>query len=98
MRKWWANASGFARVGVAWVGLSASFFLVVFLFSLVGIDVGEYLPSQTRSTFSRKECLDREQTYYLDRNPDMLVLDEDLIDRVARKCAREEVDALYGRT
>ncbi|MBB6424635.1 hypothetical protein [Sphingopyxis sp. JAI128] len=98
MLKWWANASGLARIGVAWVGLSMSSFAAIFLLSLAGIDVGEYLPSQPRSTFSRKACLEREQTYYLDRNPDMLELDDDLRDRVAWKCAREEVDALYGRT
>lgn len=86
------------RFFVAWCGVSVAGFAVVAVLAVIGFDVGEHIPSQPRSTFSRKECLKREQMYYLDRNPDMLQLDEDLSDRVAWKCAREEVDALYGRT
>jgi hypothetical protein len=72
-----------------WLGC---FVVFVVYAALGGLDG----PHNYKPPFSSKACLQREQRYYLDRNPDMIDLPDDLSSAVAATCAREKVDYEYS--
>lgn len=97
MPKWWNDMSWQGRLLTAWFAFAIVFFASVKILSMAGIEVVEPTVGEPRPPFSRKECLQRHQRYYFDRNPDMLELSDDQIAIVARRCANEESEYYYGR-
>jgi hypothetical protein len=69
--------------------ISIAFFGSVKILNVAGLEAFESNSGAPRAAFSRKECLDRHQNYYMARNPDMLELNDELISRIARQCAVE---------
>lgn len=87
LRKLWGDRWSVKRVVVCWVGLS----LALVIFGLIkNGGVSDYRAVPEASGFSRKECIQRHQGYFFERNPDMTELDDDKIRIVARECAVEE--------
>lgn len=97
MPKWWHEWSWSARFLATMLAFSVVFFASIKILSLVGVELFEPTVGEPRPHFSRKECIQRHQRYYFDRNPDMLELSDDQIAIVARRCAVEESEHYYGR-
>ena len=96
MAQWWKGMSWAGKFLAVMFAYSIAFFVGVKLLHEVGIEVFEPRVGEPRAQFSRTECISRHQSYYFDRNPDMVELSNDQMGIVARACAVEESEYYHG--
>ena len=96
MPNWFNGMSWSGRFLAGWAILAMVTLATIVALDRVGFPFPVH-PSDTREPFSREECIKRHQSYYFDRNPDMIELSDSQMSIVARACAVEEVDYFNGR-